>query len=105
MLWLKNYNDCPQGEFYFKQAEAGSRTFGPSPLLGQVARDVSNFRKGNSLPRADFTSSFSDVVQFTVARLPADSQWLTTLPDQNPDGLVPQPSTGCSGCGANLSTP
>lgn len=102
MFWLKNYKDCPPGEFFFKQAEAGARTFGPSPLLGQVAADLSAFRKGNNLSRQDYRSCFSDVVRFTVARLDQRSEWIIEIPDQDPDSLIPQPSGNCAGCGAVL---
>lgn len=99
MLWLKNYTNCPPGEFYFKQAEAGSRTFGPSPLIGTVVSDVSQFRQGNNLPRSSQRECFEDVVRFTVARLPSNSEWII---ETNADvgSLIANPSAGCSGCGA-----
>lgn len=103
MFWLRNYKDCPPGEFFYKQPEAGNKTFGPSPLPGQVAADVSAFRKGNNLSRSDFTAAFSDLIQFTVARLDPRSEWIIEVPDQNPDGLVPQAARGsCAGCGASV---
>lgn len=99
MLWLKSYNACPPSEFYFRQAEAGSRVFGPSPLLGSVVSDLSSFRKGNNLPRSDQNACFIDIVQFTVARLDPKSEWVIETA-QTPESLVPPQSGGCSGCGA-----
>jgi len=101
MLWLKNLTNCPPGEFYYKQAEAGSHTFGPSPLIGQVASMVSEFRRGNSLPRSDGQSCMVDVIQFTVSRLDPRSEWVIET-DQDITALLPQPTGGCAGCGASV---
>jgi hypothetical protein len=104
MLWLKSLTNCPPGEFYYKQAEAGSHVFGPSPLIGQVAALVSDFRRGNSLPRSDQMSCMVDVIQFTVARLDPRSEWIIET-DLDTGALLPGVGGGggCAGCGAVVS--
>lgn len=100
MLWLKSLFNCPPAEFYFKQSEAGTRTFGPSPLIGQVVADLSNFRKGNNLPRSKARECLQDVIQFTVNRLDPNSEWVIET-NQTAEELTPEPSNGsCAGCGA-----
>lgn len=103
MLWLRNLSSSPPGEFYYRQAESGSKVFGPSPLINTVASEVGAFRKGNNLPGADYRTCLRDIVQFTVARLPTPNEWVIEVADQDPLGLVPSISGGgCSGCGVLL---
>lgn len=103
MLWLRNFNSCPPGEFYFRTSEAPGHTFGPSPLIGKVAADLSEFRKGNNLPRSAGRECLEDVVLFTVARLDPRSEWVVET-DQTPATLIPQASAGCSSCGAVINS-
>ncbi len=103
MLWLKNLKDSPPGEFYFRQSEAGSTLFGPSPLIGTVVGLVIDFRKGNQLPGADYQSVMRDVIQYTVDRLIARygerCEWLI---DTEEKWIPPVSTGGCAGCGAVL---
>jgi hypothetical protein len=99
MLWLRNYTSCPPGQFYYKQAEAGDHLFGPSPIIGTVAEEVSAFRRGNGLPRSAATECFEDVIRFTVARLDPRSEWIIDT-DLSVNTLVVPPSAGCGSCGA-----
>lgn len=102
MLWLRNLKNCPPGEFWYRQSEAGAKTFGPSPLIGQVAGLVSEFRKGNGLPRSDQQACLEDVILFTIQRLGPDTEW-TMETEQPASALLPQPGGSCAGCGAVVS--
>jgi len=103
MLWLKNLRDCPPGEFYYRQPEAGSRTFGPSPLISTVAADLGSFRKANNLPRHREFECAIDIVQFTVNRLDPRSEWIIDI-DSTPEQLIqPTQSGKCGACGATVT--
>src|SRR6266850_1718050 len=103
MLWLRNLRDCPPAEFYFKQAEAAGRVFGPSPLVSTVASDLSSFRKANGLQRTREFECAIDIVQFTVNRLDPRSEWVMEI-DATPEQLIQPTSTGkCGACGASVT--
>lgn len=103
MLWLKNLRDCPPSEFYFKQAEATGRVFGPSPLVSTVASDLSSFRKANNLPRTREFECAIDIVIFTVNRLDPRSEWVMEI-DATPEQLIQPTATGkCGACGAAVT--
>ena len=97
MLWLKSLYNCPAGEFYYQQS---GRTFGKSPLISTVASELTDFRRGNGLDRATYQEALEDIVRFTVTRLGPNSEWVMEVPDQPAGNLLPQPQSGCAGCGA-----
>lgn len=101
MLWLRNTNNVPPGEFYYRQNEAGQHTFGPSPLIGSVTSDLSAFRKANNLPRSSAAECLEDIIRFTVSRLDPRSEWVMET-DVTVGELIRSPATGCSSCGAKL---
>lgn len=103
MLWLKSYYNCPPGEFYYRQPEAGNRTFGPAPLLSMVAADVSAFRRANGIQRTREFEAAIDIIQYTVNRLDPKSEWIMET-DQTPEQLVQPTASGkCGSCGATVS--
>ena len=109
MLWLKNLLNVPQGEFYYRQSEAGNQTFGPSPLIINVADQVRSFRRANRLPRAKGVEVLEDIVNYTVTRLvnaDPNNEWTMQVPDQPALQLLSQAASngGCAGCGAMLNS-
>jgi hypothetical protein len=99
MLWLKNIQNCPPGEFFYRQ---DGKFFEASPLIGTVASNVSNYRKANNLPRSLERECLEDIIVFTVARLDPKSEWVYNT-DQTIDALMPSgPVKGCQGCGAKI---
>jgi hypothetical protein len=88
MLWLKNIQNCPPGEFFYRQ---DGKFFEASPLIGTVASNVSNYRKANNLPRS-----------LERECLDPKSEWVYNT-DQTIDALMPSgPVKGCQGCGAKI---
>lgn len=102
MLWLKNLQNVPPGEFYFRQGGETPKFFDGSPLIGDTASRLSSFRKANGLSRPGERECLEDIIVFTVNRLPPRSEWVydTDLPAES---LLPSAAIGgCSGCGAKL---
>lgn len=104
MLWLKSLYDCPPGEFSYVQTEGIEKRFEQTPLIKELASRLSDFRKGNQLPRPSFGEALEDIVVYTVARLKGNPQWCYDAGDLNAGALLPQQGGGgCSGCGASVS--
>lgn len=71
MLDLKSYtNNLPPGGFWFDQTEGIFHRFEATWDLREQAIRVSDFRKGNNLPRADVESCALDIVAYTCQRYP-----------------------------------
>lgn len=103
MKWLKSLTNCPQGEFSYVQTEGIEHRFERTPLIGELASRIVDFRKGNSLPRASRAEAMEDVIVFTVNRLPSNSEWVVET-EMSVGELLPQSSGGgCAGCGANIA--
>lgn len=103
MMWLKSLTDCPPQEFFYEQTEGIYRRFPQTPLIKELASSVSDFRKGNKLPRPSFGEALEDIVVYTVKRLNGNPQWCFET-DLNAGALLPQQGGGgCSGCGASVS--
>lgn len=95
MLWLINIRETPPGSFFYKQ---DGRTFGPGSNPDSVASEMSSYRKGNSLPGADYRQCLTDLITYTCARLAG--QGLCYDIDQAP--IPSPPAGGCGGCGAKV---
>lgn len=100
---LISYDRVPPGEFFYRQTDGVSKSFGATPDISALARRVGSFRAGNSLSRSDYLSCLEDIDTFTCNRLNNSSQFCyqTDIPF---DQLHPVGGGGgCSSCGANLS--
>lgn len=96
MLWLVNLENVPPGEFWYRQSDGIPHSFDHTPLIKELAVSVSDFRKGNKLSRSSYSDCLYDVISFTASRLGPNTEW--TMETDVP--WLPQPSSGCSGCGA-----
>lgn len=99
MIWLISTSKCPPNEFYYVQTEGIRRAFDRTPLIGELAAKVADFRNANKLPGASTSQAYQDVVRFTCDRLNNDPAYCMEL-DANPADLVPNSSAGCGSCGA-----
>jgi hypothetical protein len=97
MLRLRSHNQCPPGEFWYKQAERQKR-FGPSPEILSVAKPLSNFRQANGLPRASIEEALADIDAFTCQRQPA---WCSDS-DKMASAMANPSGGGCPTCGAKV---
>lgn len=100
-MWhLLSLDKCPPGEFRYEQAFNGkARRFGPSPVVGELAAKVADFRAGNGLPRATKAEALEDIDAFNCQRLGYSSRWCynTDIPfTQIAAAVVPAP---CATCG------
>lgn len=106
---LASYDVSPPGGYLFEQTEGIKRSFPTSPIIEALAQDVSAFRAGNNLPRANVRQCIEDIDHQNAERLgchrgwtvpidaPADAKAIS-LPESHP--LI----TPCAGCGAKLMT-
>lgn len=98
---LKRYNTVPPGGFPFIQEEGIYKRWEFSVDLNARANEISDFRKGNNLPRASFDESLEDLVAYTCARVPnwcrtTDRTFTETSP------IIVRRHRGCAGCGARI---
>jgi hypothetical protein len=100
MFRLLSHDNCPPGEFRYDQEFNGRfKKFGPTPLMGELAARVANFRAGNKLPRATQMEALEDIDLFTCQRLGNSPRW-TYNTDRSFAELVPKTSLGgCATCG------
>lgn len=96
MNWLVSLKKSPPGEFYYKQ---NGKTFGPGPLIGEVAGALSAFRQSNKLPNADLSASLLDIILFTVERLGPTSEYVFNTEATAAELLPSTSGGGCGGCG------
>lgn len=96
-MWhLLSFDKAPPGEFRYEQPFNGkAKKFGPSPLAGELANKISDFRRGNQLPRSNPSECLEDLETFTVERLGHSERWC-----YNTDKTFAQlmPATGIPGC-------
>ena len=101
MFVLRNHTNCPPGQFVYRQDHNGTQhKFGPSPLINEVAKAISQFRTGNKLARADLRSCIEDVDRYTCQRLGGNARWC--LDTDKTYAEVRPVKTGCGGCGAKV---
>lgn len=98
---LLSHDKCCPGEFRFEQPFAGrAKRFGPSPLIGEVAKAVADFRAGNRLPRASALEALEDIDAFTCARLGNSPRWCFNTEKSFDQLAGVAASTKCATCGA-----
>lgn len=99
MFRLLSHDKCVPGEFRYEQAFHGrAKKFGPTPLIGELAARVANFRAGNQLPRATQIEALEDIDSFTCLRLGNSPRW-TYDTDKAFADLAPKTSlAGCATC-------
>ncbi len=98
MLWLKSLMNVPPGEFKYEIGGHIEQT----PLIGELAARLVDFRKGNSLPRASRNEALEDIIVFTVARIRGDPEYCFET-ELSAGALLPQSiAGGCGGCGAQI---
>lgn len=106
MIRLRNINNIPPGEYYYEFKFHGKQHHIPfgeqsSPIIFEVSKQLSAFRKGNKLRRSDTPSCIEDIMVFTCKRLGNNGQWCVDT-DALLETLVPQlkpAEKGCSTCG------
>ena len=102
---LRSYDVSPPGTYCYVQTEGIRKDFGCQPQIEALARIVSEFRKGNGLPRSDIRESLEDVDSYNCQRLGNNPQWCVPSDAAN---VVPLNASSpiispCLGCGVVLS--
>lgn len=109
---LRTYDTTPTGGYIYAQTQGIKRSFAAQPLIEALAQEVSAFRRGNSLPRANIRQCVEDIDHYTAARLGCNRQW--TVPIDSPaeaktialsqsHPLISHASGApCRGCGAQV---
>ena len=107
MRWrLRTYEISPPGQYPFEQTGEKPRKFPAQPLIEAQATIVSNYRKGNGLPRSSIPECLADVDCFQCRRLGNIPQWCIPADSQNQVALMasaPIIAPPCKGCGAPVS--
>lgn len=107
MTRLRSYELSPPGGYRYVQPnepDGKGRVFRGEPMIEQLSRNVSNYRKGNGLPRASYAECLEDVDRFMAnIILKSSPTWTVQIDADSPDtiplldsapGLKP-----CVGCG------
>lgn len=98
---LRTYEISPPGGYPFIQQ--GYPPFPAQPMIEAQAKIVSNFRKGNGLPRASIPEALADVDCYQCQRLGNMPQWCVPADSANQVALpqtAPIIAPPCQGCGA-----
>lgn len=104
-MWvLKSQRKAPPGNFLYEQTEGIYKKFDATPLLDDLARVVTKFRKGNNLPRANLEKVLQEVEQYNCARLGNNPRYCydTERPYVEVSPIAKRASGGCGGCGARV---
>lgn len=97
---LLSHDKCPPGEFRYEQGFNGrSRKFGSTPLIGELAKKVADFRKGNRLPRASAGEALEDIDLWNCERLGFDPRWCHNTERAFSELIALSPTAGCATCG------
>ena len=107
---LLNYDGPIPGNYPYVQTEGIHRDFSALPIIESQAQTVSEFRRGNSLPRASVRECLEDVDHYNAQRLGCHRSWTVAIDAQtgartvalNPTHPIMAPP--CNGCGAQLMT-
>lgn len=119
MQRIRDHLKCPPGSYYYRvlfnngieQAWFGPcrttpscKQFGPSPIIGDVAKGLSAFRLNNNLPRSDYVAALEDVDIYTCQRIGGMKEWCIdtdrSFVESNP-AAIPS-SSPCATCGHRL---
>lgn len=106
-MWsLISLTQCPPGEFSYVQTEGIRKSFPSSPLLGEQAGRVADFRIGNKLPRATAAEAIADIIEYTCARCAAmgclEQYCYQTDQSGAQIAALVLPTGGCGSCGAKI---
>lgn len=99
MLRLKSYASHPPGGFGHPDLPSSEGVYN----ILDLARVLSDFRKGNSLPRSSITECFEDIDVYTATRIRNTiRRWQSWVVDTDAaDYIAPVPRPGgCGGCGS-----
>ena len=101
---LRTYETTPPDCYVYNQVSGIPRSFGREPEIMVIARQVSEFRKRNNLPRSSIIESLENVDRQTCWRLKNSPQWCiedpTPFAPSNTDPNNPIVNPPCAGCGA-----
>lgn len=104
---LRTYDLAPPGGFPYEQTTGIYRSFPSVPLIEAQAQTVSDFRKGNGLPRASVREALEDVDAYTCARLGNMRGFCTERDPKSPATIALNQSSPivapCGGCGAPIT--
>jgi hypothetical protein len=100
MFRLLSHDKCPPGEFRYRESFKGhTKTFGPSPLLNEVAHKLANFRAANGIARSSPAECVQDIDAFTCQRLGNMRDWCYDSDKAVSNPYVSPTATPCSTCG------
>jgi hypothetical protein len=109
MITLISTTVCPPGSYFYVLLYKGQEVRIPrppetsSPLIGQVADGLVEFRKGNGLKRTSPTEALADVIDFTCKRLGNNPRWcIDTDMTAIQAAQIALPTSGCGSCGARI---
>jgi hypothetical protein len=101
---LRTYEITPTGGYPFSE---GGHNFPSQPMIEAQAKIVSNYRKGNGMPRASLAESLADVDCYQCQRLGNMPQWCIPADSANQVALpatAPIIAPPCKGCGAPVQS-
>lgn len=79
---LRSYDANPPGNYLYLQTKGIRKEFGPAPDIVALGNEVSQFRKGNNLPRQSVAEAIEDISSYTCFRLGNMPQWcISTEPN------------------------
>ncbi len=119
MVRLNSHMSVPPGEFVWRVVvrdgivtpthtpcggQSNCFTFGPSPLIDQIAKEYLTFLRGNKLPGADYAQIVEQIDAYTCERLGNSPQFCydseARVSQNSPTVMA---SRGrCAGCGIKL---
>lgn len=100
MQRLLSHDKCPPGEFRYEQSFNGkSKKFGSHPVISELAKKVSDFRKGNALPRPSQGEALEDIDFWNAQRLGFDPRWCYDTDRPFSELVAMSPSADCATCG------
>lgn len=120
MLRLRSHSNCPPGEFririifregqesyYFGPCKGvpNCKLFGPSPIIGDVAKALSAFRAANGVARSSYVEALEDVDSYTCQRIGGLKEWCwdtdKSYAAANPAAV--KATVPCGTCGQTLT--
>lgn len=102
MFYIRRYDQCPPGEFWYQQTDGLSKIFRSNPDIYGLAKRVCDFRRGNNLSRDTIQEALEDIDAFTCQRLHNSISWCYES-NRSFGELHPAPaSSGCGTCGARV---
>lgn len=86
---LRSLSTVPPGGWRFQQTlpDGSVKAWASMGLVGELAAQIADFRKGNGLERATVRDALHDIEEATCARLHGDREWCTESADAKKKGV------------------